>query len=199
MRVLTVGVSTGGLYALALAALYPERLLGAVACCAMTDVRFRTARETMHAAAVRAVWDAPDRATALRVAADALGEDGSKLLNVFSLAPSDIALFQDQSFLEGMPSAIAAQFTHGVEGYTDDRIADRDGWTCFDAAQIACPVIVLHGAADTVVDVIHAQHTAKLVPTAKLRIAEGLGHLSIYSQIIPALVELRSLSRAGHA
>lgn len=36
----TVGVSTGGAYALALAALAPERVLGVVACCSMTDARW---------------------------------------------------------------------------------------------------------------------------------------------------------------
>jgi pimeloyl-ACP methyl ester carboxylesterase len=35
-----VGISTGGAYALALAALAPERVLGVVACCSMTDMRW---------------------------------------------------------------------------------------------------------------------------------------------------------------
>jgi pimeloyl-ACP methyl ester carboxylesterase len=188
----TLGVSTGGAYALAFAALHPERVLGAIACCAMTDMRFQPARDAMSATAVRAVWDAADRRAALRVAADVLGTDGSKLLQVFALAPSDAALFQDPEFLANAPAAIAEQFKQGVEGYTDDRIADRDGWIGFDPAKIVCPVLVLQGAADTIVDVIHAKHTAQIVPTARLRLVDQLGHLSIFSQIVPALTELRN-------
>ncbi|HKY13828.1 MAG TPA: alpha/beta hydrolase, partial [Microthrixaceae bacterium] len=36
---LTIGVSTGGAYSLALAAMHPDRVSGVVACCAMTDMR----------------------------------------------------------------------------------------------------------------------------------------------------------------
>ena len=191
-RFYVVGVSTGGAYALACAALVPERVLGVVACCANTDARHPPAREAMHASAVRAVWDAPDRTRALETARRALGEDGSKLLNVFELSPSDLALFGDPTFLAGVPAAIASQFAHGVEGYTDDRIADRNGWTTFDVSNVRCPVLVLHGSADTVVDVLNAHYTARIVPGAKLRIVEGLGHLSIFSEIVPALADLRS-------
>jgi pimeloyl-ACP methyl ester carboxylesterase len=39
-KFIAIGVSTGGAYALALAALLPDRVLAAVACCSMTDMRF---------------------------------------------------------------------------------------------------------------------------------------------------------------
>ena len=42
-----VGISTGGAYALALAALAPARVLGVVACCSMTDMRWPEGRATM--------------------------------------------------------------------------------------------------------------------------------------------------------
>ena len=74
-----VGISTGGAFALALAALAPERVLGAVACCSMTDARWPEGRATMSWPPVRAVWEAPDRAAALAAAADAHGEDGSTM------------------------------------------------------------------------------------------------------------------------
>src|SRR5258708_7816370 len=40
----TVGVSTGGAYALAVAALAPGRVRGVVACCSMTDMRWQPGR-----------------------------------------------------------------------------------------------------------------------------------------------------------
>ena len=39
-RFVAVGVSTGGAYSLALAANAPDRVLGVVACCALTDMRW---------------------------------------------------------------------------------------------------------------------------------------------------------------
>ena len=39
-RVAVAGVSTGGAYALALAAAAPERVTGVIACCALTDMRW---------------------------------------------------------------------------------------------------------------------------------------------------------------
>jgi pimeloyl-ACP methyl ester carboxylesterase len=53
-----VGISTGGAYALALAALAPARVLGVVACCSMTDMRWPEGRATMSWPHVQAVWEA---------------------------------------------------------------------------------------------------------------------------------------------
>jgi len=75
----TAGTSTGGAYALALAALAPERVLGVVACCAMTDMRWPDGRATMSRPHADAVWTAPDRAAALAAAVDAHGKGGSKM------------------------------------------------------------------------------------------------------------------------
>src|SRR5262245_25902620 len=46
-RFAAVGVSTGGSYSLALAALAPERVLGVVACCALTDMRWTEGKAAM--------------------------------------------------------------------------------------------------------------------------------------------------------
>ncbi len=44
-RFVAVGVSTGGAYALALAALHPDRVLGVLACCALTDMQWEEGRD----------------------------------------------------------------------------------------------------------------------------------------------------------
>ena len=56
-----VGASTGGAFALALAALAPERVLGVVACCSMTDARWPEGRATMSRSAPRRVGRARSR------------------------------------------------------------------------------------------------------------------------------------------
>ena len=97
-----VGISTGGAYALALAALAPARVLGVVACCSMTDMRWPEGRATMSWPHVQAVWEARDRAAALAAATDAHGEDGSKMRGEIAavLAPSDLALFGDPGWMK---------------------------------------------------------------------------------------------------
>ena len=94
----TVGTSTGGAFALALAAVAAERVLGVVARCSMTDARWPEGRATMAGPTLDAVWDAPDRAAGLAAAIDAHGEDGSKMRGdgmAAVLSPSDLELFRD--------------------------------------------------------------------------------------------------------
>jgi pimeloyl-ACP methyl ester carboxylesterase len=187
-----VGTSTGGAFALALAALAPERVLGVVACCSMTDMRWPEGRATMSRPHVQAVWDAPDRAAALAAATDAHGEDGSKMQDGITavLAPSDLALFRDPEWMKQATAGFPAMFAHGLQGYTDDRLADGAGWVTFDVRSIQCPVTVLHGGSDRMVDVIHAHHTADVVPGAKLVVFDDHGHFSIVTEVVPAISDL---------
>jgi pimeloyl-ACP methyl ester carboxylesterase len=199
-RFLAVGVSTGGSYSLAVAALAPERVLGVVACCALADMRWSEGKAMMPEPGTGDIWRARDRATALEIATNLFGADGSKMRAIASggggegtveLPPADQAMLADPQFLAGFASGFPAMFAHGVAGYADDRIADGVGWGSFDVARVDRPVIVLHGGRDTVVPVAHAHHTAKLVPGAKLRIHDELGHFSIVAMIPAALAELQ--------
>jgi pimeloyl-ACP methyl ester carboxylesterase len=191
-RFAAVGISTGGAFALALAALAPERVLGVVACCSMTDARWPQGRATMSRPHVQAVWEAPGRAAALAAATDAHGEDGSKMRGGIAavLAPSDLALFGDPGWMTEATAGFPAMFAHGLEGYTDDRLADGAGWVTFNVKSIQCPVTVLHGGSDRMVDVIHAHHTAEVVPGAGLVIFDDLGHFSIVPEVVPAISNL---------
>jgi pimeloyl-ACP methyl ester carboxylesterase len=197
-RFVTVGISTGGAFALAVAALAPERVLGAVACCSMTDMRWEPGRAAMSRPHARAVWDAPDRESAMAAAVASHGLDGSKIVESAEegppLAPSDLAMLVDHPWGRQWMAAVPAMFAHGLEGYTDDRLADGPGWVTFDVADITCPVLVLHGARDIIADPMHARHTATIVPDAELRIVDELGHFSIQDQIVPAIVDV--LARA---
>lgn len=192
-RFVSVGVSTGGAYALALAAGAPERALGVIACCALTDMRWDEGRVLMDRNGMREIWSAPDRDAAIALAVDQFGEDGSKIGTVAggpSLPDADLALFTDPEWLAGLLSNTQAMFAQGVVGYADDRIADGPGWHSFDVTRVACPVTVLHGDADTLAPVENAPHTAELVPGAELRIVEGLGHFSIVREVVPEITKL---------
>ncbi len=78
-------------------------------------------------------------------------------------------------------------FAQGLEGYTDDRLAEGAGWVSFDAASITCPVTVLHDGSDRMVDVLHARHTAAIIPHARLRVFDEGGHFSILTQVVPTV------------
>lgn len=79
-RFAVVGVSTGGAYSLALAAAAPARVLGAIACCALTDMRWAEGKAGMSGDGTVGIWNAPDRVTALARAMELFGADGSKML-----------------------------------------------------------------------------------------------------------------------
>ena len=189
-RFATVGVSTGGAYALALAAIAPDRVRGVVACGAMTDMSWAPGRATMSPPHVHAVWDAPDRDAAIAAAIDAYGENGHKMLDggmAPVLAQLDAELFADSAWMGPAMAGFPHMFTFGLEGYADDRIADGPGWDEFDVTHIRCPVIVLHGTEDKLVDVIQAKHTAAIVPGAELVLVDGHGHFSIEALVIAQL------------
>jgi pimeloyl-ACP methyl ester carboxylesterase len=101
-----------------------------------------------------------------------------------------VALFRDPEWTTDAMAEFPAMFAHGLEGYTDDRLADRAGWVTFDVTSIRCPVTVLHGGSDRMVAVIHARHTAELVPGAELVIFDDLGHFSIATKVVPAIINL---------
>ncbi len=192
-RFMTVGVSTGGAYAIALAALAPDRVSGVVACCSVTDMSWPLGRATMSPLHAHAVWDATDRDAAIAAAVEAHGVNGSKMIGggmEAALADSDKELFADSDWMANAMRGFPAMFTFGMEGYADDRIADGSGWVSFDVTEVRCPVTVLHGTQDRMVDVIHARHTAGLVPHAELVLIDGLGHFSIEAHIVPEVTRL---------
>jgi pimeloyl-ACP methyl ester carboxylesterase len=192
-RTVVVGISTGGAYALALAAAVPGRVVGVIACCALTDMRWAEGR-AKQAPLMGGIWEAPDRDAAIAAAVAMFGEDGSRMFtppdDVPPLPPADLALLADPAWGAAMVEAGPQMFVQGVQGYVDDRIADGVGWITFDVGAVRAPTIVLHGSEDSIVDVAQAHHTAAVVPGARLEIVDGLAHLSIIGRIVPTLAEL---------
>jgi pimeloyl-ACP methyl ester carboxylesterase len=190
-RFLVVGISTGGAYALALAAAAPERVMGVVTGCAMTDMRHAPARESMAGPATLGLWNAPDREAALAAAIEVFGADGTKVMTSFGRLPkADIDAMMRPEAVAAADANRAANFAWSVQGYTDDRLADGVGWGSFDIGAVTCPVIIVHGESDTIVPVLAAHHTASLVPGAQLRLYPDLGHLSIAEPVLAALMEI---------
>jgi pimeloyl-ACP methyl ester carboxylesterase len=193
-RFVSVGVSTGGAYALALAST-SDRVMAAVACCAVTDMRWPPGKATMPGA--QPVWNARTREDALAIVTASHGPGGKgtspAAMRKF-LSPSDARMFEDPNLVAIWQRWQPEWLAHGGAGYADDRLADGPGWGTFDVGAITCPVDVLHGSADGFVPVVNAQHTAEIVPNATLHVIEGLGHFSVIPRVVDAVTA--ALSRA---
>jgi pimeloyl-ACP methyl ester carboxylesterase len=196
-RFVSVGASTGGAYALALAA-QSRRAIGAVACCAVSDMRWTEGRGMVPG--TLDVWQAPTREAAHAIVIDQFGERGEKIAihrTGEGLTESDRAFFAKPEHLAIWLRSLEEMFAQGVGGYTDDRLADGPGWGSFEPSSIACPVVVLHGTADTFVPVAHAHYTATQVPGAVLRLVEDRGHFSILTEIPGAIGQVLALAGAA--
>jgi len=196
-RFVSVGASTGGAYALALAS-QSRRAIGAVACCAVTDMRWAEGRAMM--ASAHPVWDAPTREAAAAIVLEQFGGRGEKIAvhtTGEGITESDRALFVPPENLAIWLRNIEQMFAQGVGGYTDDRRADGGGWGSFDVSAITCPVIVLHGSSDTFVPVAQAHHTAALVPGASVQIVDDLGHFSILTEMPGTIAAVLARAAAG--
>ncbi|MEO2174716.1 MAG: alpha/beta hydrolase [bacterium] len=194
------GNSTGGSYALATASVAPERVLGVLVCCGMSDMNWAIKVEEAKMEGALPIWDAPDRDGAIAIAVEQFGEKGEKMLSpdpdappVFS--PPDMAVIMDPAFAANDPDN--EPFAQGAVGYADDRIADgpANGWSSFDVSKVVCPVLVIHGEQDWIVPIAHARHTASILTDAELRTFPEHGHMSIGAESVAALVDLKS--RAG--
>ena len=189
-RFFVIGASTGGAYALALASV-SSRVIGAVACCAISDMRW--AEWKAMVVACHPMWNARSRDEALGIVREAFGDHGENMLpprGPVATDPSDAEWLTTPDVLARWISRVPEMFTHGAAGYADDRLADGNGWNTFDVSRITCPVMVLHGTSDGLVPVANAYHTAAIVPGAKLRIVEGLGHMSIVTKVVDVTREL---------
>ena len=188
-----VGISTGGAYALALAALAPHRVRGVAIGCGMSDMSDPEARRGVVAPGVPQLWEIDERAVGIELAQQILGADGSRLPETMpDLAAADVAVLTSDEFQTSAQTRHEATFAQGVIGYVDDRRADGPGWNSFDVTRITAPVIVVHGAADTIVSLASPQHTAAIVPGAVLRIIPDAGHFSVGGPTLAALAELVS-------
>jgi len=196
-KFMTLGNSTGGSYALATASVAPDRVLGVMVGCGMSDMHWANTVEEARMSASEPIWRATNRDEYLAIAAAQFGEHGEEMLEPDPnappmLSPPDLALVMDPAFTASDPDN--EPFRQGVVGYADDRIADgpQNGWSSFDINKVVCPVMIIHGEQDWIVPITHAQHTASLIKNVQLKTFPEHGHLSISAESVRSLVELMS-------
>lgn len=181
-RFAVMGLSSGGPYAVACAALLPQRIIGAGVIAGVTDMGWPGAWEgfgQLEATLMRI----GDEAAAVRWCEERYGPGGSKFFeDIGELAPADVALLEDQTVAAGFFTTVSEAFHQGVGGFAQDITVQGRPWP-FDPSLITAPTRVLHGQADTVVPIAHGRHTADLIPGASLTAFPDHGHLSIITEI----------------
>lgn len=190
-RFAVVGHSGGGPHALACGALLPDRVLAVVSISGPAP--FDAEGLDWFAGM------APAGATEARAAAqgretrEALARSDEVEADLGFTPADEAALTGDWAWLlDVVRPAIAA----GYDGMIDDSMAAVQPWG-FDPAEVVAPVLILHGQADRMVPVAHAEWLARHCPDAGHRLRPGLGHITVLNEAESALAWLREQADGG--
>ena len=176
-----MGLSSGGPYAVACAALLPDRVCGAVIAAGNTDMSWPDAR-TGYLESELAIMALDDEDAAVAYCIERYGANGSRFFEgEMDLGATDNAWLADPDNVAALFAAMGDAFRQGVTGYAHDITVQGRAWT-FDPGSISVPVIVAHGEDDQLVPLAHSRHTASLIPGAELRQLPGVGHLSLIDE-----------------
>lgn len=195
-RFAVMGLSSGGPYAIACAALLSGRVASAAVVAGVSDFGWADAWQGL------VEWETTvmgfsDDADAITWCEEHFGPDGSKFFDAVAgdpMAGADEAFLQDEQAMASLVSSFSEAFRQGVGGYAQDARLQGAPWS-FDLAAITAPALVIHGADDTMVPLAHARHTAEVVPGAELRIVPNHGHISLLSQVPTISAELTASLR----
>lgn len=177
------GISGGGPYALACAARLAGRVSAAAAIAPAVPVGMRGDRAEMHAAnrladAVAAKVPNLEPALHRALAFVVRRYPGIYLrLGMRFLPPADRRAMADPEMRRTFQNSAAEQFRQGPSGTLGDRRIDRD-WG-FEPREIRVPVYHWHGNEDRNVPLREGRRLAEAIPTARLEVVAGEGHLLI--------------------
>jgi pimeloyl-ACP methyl ester carboxylesterase len=182
-RFAVMGHSGGGPHALACGALLPRRVLAVLDVAGLAPfgavgLDWFAGMAPAGEASLRAA--AAGREAKERHEAQAGDEDPG-------FVPADLVALQGEWswFMEVVRPAVAA----GPAALVDDDLAYVAPWG-FDPADVAAPVLVVHGDADRVVPSAHGAWLAARCPRAELRLLPGDGHISVLRAAPDALAWL---------
>jgi pimeloyl-ACP methyl ester carboxylesterase len=183
-RCVAMGHSGGGSHALACGALLGPRCAAVVSVAGLApfagDLDWFTGMAPSGQASLRAA--AAGRAAKEAHAATAEGPDDA-------FTDTDMAALQGEWGWLG--SVVGPAIAGGPGGLIDDDLAYVAPWGC-DPADIAVPVLLLHGGRDAVVPVTHGRWLAAHVAGAELRVTPADGHLSVLAGGEGALAWIRA-------
>jgi pimeloyl-ACP methyl ester carboxylesterase len=183
-----IGMSSGGPYSVAVAALLEDRIVGCGVVAGVTDMGWAQAWEGYDESEA-ALMRTTSEIDAIEWCEQHYGRDGSGLFagGTTQWSEADLALFADDEVANGFVATTMEALRQGVGGFAQDVWLQGRPWS-FDPAAIVGRCHVLHGETDSLVPVRHAHHTASVIPGAQLITLPGHGHLSVIAEI-PSLVD----------
>ena len=183
-RFAVMGHSGGSSHALASAALLPERVICAVSVAGLAPF-----------AADGLDWFAgmaPSGEASLRAAL--AGREAKERYEASAPEGDPGFISADFAALEGEWSwfgkVVGPALRAGPGGLIDDDLAYVAPWG-FDPAEIAAPVLLLHGARDRIAPAAHSQWLARRCASAELQVMPEDGHISVLTHAVDALDWLR--------
>lgn len=175
-----VGHSGGSPHALACATRLPDRVLGAVL--VSTLAPFGADGLDYFAAMIPSGVAALQAARQGREAKEAFERSGAGYDPEFT--PTDLAALEGPWRWFG--KVVGPALERALEGPIDDDLAYVSPWG-FEIADLASPVLLLHGGQDRIAPVAHARWLAKHLPATELRVFPDDGHISALTHSEPAL------------
>lgn len=189
-RLVTWGFSGGGPHALACAALLPDLVAAAASLASLApfdavgldwmagmnrdDVDFTRLFLTDETAARRKLDE--DRAKILAPPPEDVAGDGE---------PADAALhLRAREFRDFMRPCTRAGLATGSQGWWDDNGMQLRPWG-FDLADIAVPILLLHGRQDMFVPPSHCQWLARHIPGVEAWLLDDYGHGTLALDRVP--------------
>jgi pimeloyl-ACP methyl ester carboxylesterase len=185
----TAGISGGGAFTLATAALFPERVVAAAVLsgAAPIDAEGLDFTAGMSETNTRAAEDdETDREAELREGEpmrQAILADPQQALLGFAeeFPPADRTALERPEIMNPIADGMAECLRVSAEGWLDDSGAFARPWG-FDVAMIAVPVGIWQGQEDTATPITHARWLAARIPNAELHELEG-GHYAPYLRL----------------
>ncbi|CAN5901864.1 alpha/beta hydrolase [soil metagenome] len=198
----TVGHSGGGPHALACAALLPDRCraavtLGGVAPHDAAGIDWMAGMADENAEEFTTALDGeavlrPYLTRYVQQFADVTAEDVAASLAGLVSDVDRAALTADLADM--MARSLQRAAVDGVDGWIDDDLAFTKPWG-FDVAAIAVPVAVWQGRHDRMVPFDHGQWLIDHIPTARSRLLDDEGHISLRPRRAPPSRPRRRCSR----
>ena len=196
-RFAVVGLSAGGPYAVACAALLRERVTGLGVANGVTDMGWPPAWDGYDPVDA-SIMRLGDEQAARRWMEEHYGADGSRFFSFTTLEPADAALLEDEARAQTLLATIVESFRQGVGGLAADLTIQGRPWP-FDPSTVRAPTMVVHGEDDPYLPAAHGRHTADVIPNARFVLLRGQGHVSLIRQVPQLCSDLLALAKEAAA